>query len=381
MVIVAYLHSQLHLNSFRAYYAKCCKLGENISGTIYILCDKEGRYLIDESELSFAFGLNIKMMKKPSRNSILKVLGYIKRVILSIVYSKLFILTQKPGKTLFFLVRGGSKICARDLFIYQKREHASNVKVVYLEEGIGYYIRSRNRWLNRGLETKRGIKKILSHFVRRVANYIDNDQVVQELLRRKQIEYFNLFDNIDGKLTPNMDVCLAFAEVYKMRAQELKVSTDYSNTIIVNTQPFMEELNCNQDLECYKLLDCLCKGHGMRLLIKPHPREIKIDRYINFGLDVDLNNSHISQEILIAGADSSPLAIVGFFSTTLVTAHLLFEVPVISLGRLCEEQVYGGYKEDIQAFMDTFEHIMFIPKSLPDLEVHFVDYVKMRQRL
>ena len=107
--------------------------------------------------------------------------------------------------------------------------------------------------------------------------------------------------------------------------------------------------------------------HGQNM-IKPHPRECKTYRYRDAGLDVDDSNSTISQEVLLANAINKPKLIIGFFSTSLITAKLFFGIKTASIGKIEDFESILGYGKDINNFINTFNNFLYVPKSYVEFE-------------
>ena len=104
------------------------------------------------------------------------------------------------------------------------------------------------------------------------------------------------------------------------------------------------------------------KEEGYRIIIKPHPREKNIDKYIKLGCEVDIRND-VPLESILAGLDVKPKCIVGITTTTLVTAKLFWNIPAISMAKLINRDSYG---KEIVGEIDNFCKIFGTIIQIPD---------------
>ena len=99
--------------------------------------------------------------------------------------------------------------------------------------------------------------------------------------------------------------------------------------------------------------------------LKSHPREQHLDRYTKLKCDIRKENG-VAQETILSSLDEMPYCLIGTGSTTLVTAHLLFGVDVISINRmisrkdLLEETYFDNFNK-------TFSNLMMTPSNMEEL--------------
>ncbi len=361
MKSIAILHSQLHLNAFHAYYLFMQKEGNSLNGVLVIRRSGNEEYLIDRKDCLFAQDFVLENRIDICKSGINKLLD----IFQDIFYSRLVFASQKKsGETLLYIIPDNTRINFKDLYQRKRTMNASQVHVIFLEEGIGSYIRDLNRWKERGIESSGAFKKKIHVLRSNFSDWIRSGNVKRQLIKKGNIQYFKLFYSLDGKLFPNKEICKYFSEAFYYKSLILDKQINYKDTVIINSQPFMEEIRCNEDIECYKEIQSICKQYGYKLIVKPHPREKYFQRYIEAGLEVDCTNGDISQEILLAKSGiNKPRAIAGFFSTTLITAKLFFNIPTICLGRLVSVEKMKGYKTDIENFIFTFAASIEIPEN------------------
>ena len=334
----------------------------SMDGCIYILKMNNEDYLIDEKDCGFAEGSRVIKTDAPETFVLLSILRHI-------LYHKKFVRNQKQGESLVYLVPGNSVLDAKSLYESQVETKTDNVRVVFLEEGIGDYIRADEKVPVRWLETVSPVKRLILRPLTYIEWKLGTNRMIAALDKLGQLERFYLFDRQpDGSYVPNATVCKAFSDVFYRRADENRIEVDYENTIIISTQPFMENMGCNIDLYIYSEIKRICEKKNIKLIVKPHPRERNLERYRNIGLYVDEETKSISQEILFASSDHKPVMITGFFSTSLIMANILFDIPAMGLGKMSDFIGLGKFKDDIENFTRLFKNNLLLPESIEDIE-------------
>lgn len=154
---------------------------------------------------------------------------------------------------------------------------------------------------------------------------------VLALLARGRLEVCNRYLVVEkgGRLVSDESLLRSYKEL--LIRSNVRANSSASREVLVLTQPFLDYLD--QEKVC-RLLREICRNLeslGYRALIKVHPREISTpipSRF--FGLEEYFFPEPRSVEALLAV--KSYAFVVGFTSTSLVSAPLLFETPSISLG-------------------------------------------------
>ena len=165
MVFVALLHSQLHLNAFHAYYLSQKKKGECLKGIIYLCGEKDEGLLISSADCAFAEECEIRELFYGEKESLLQQLV---RNVKELLATNYLVKSQNEGVALNLILQGNGTFSPLLLRMIKRELNADFIKVVYVEEGIGTYIRSRKRWEERGLENG----NILQFFMRKIKTKI-----------------------------------------------------------------------------------------------------------------------------------------------------------------------------------------------------------------
>lgn len=365
---VAHLHSQLHLNSFRAYWIGQKEKSNTMEGTVVIHTSAAEDSLLKEDDFKFLDNNNRIVFfheENKKRGGKLKKLwnNYLYLLKIKHYYTK-----TNFNTTFFILLPSVLKIRPSQFYNLAMQNPGKKPCMVILEEGIGNYIRNEKRWRERGLETEKGIKKIIKWGLNIIRESMTQNSLLKVLKRHNAVDYFYFFTREKGLLRVNKDVCRLFALSFKLQKVPVKDMESYDNCILINSQPFFEEINCNEDIECYKKLINICRILKIEVRLKPHPREKQTGRYASLGIKIDTVNKRISQECVLAHCKEKPLAIAGFFSTTLVTSNILWGIPAISLGNLIDGSKLSGFERDTQNFICQFREIINVPANYSELE-------------
>ena len=244
------------------------------------------------------------------------------------------------------------------------------VESVVIDEGIGMYMRDAKAWLRENLSNARGVKAKLSAYL---MFKISQPLFIKRLKKNDEISYFCLLNKDRDGLKKNAQVITLYKSVVCLKnADLLKSEIDlYRNAVLINTQPFYEygQVSEDEDLKWINIICIISEKLGLRVVLKPHPREKNLDRYANLNnCVIDLNKS-ISQETIIGNLPEKPLLIVGFSSTTLITESLFENINAISLVNCVDLKKFkGSILSDFEGFKRTFDELVYIPSNEEEIE-------------
>lgn len=210
---------------------------------------------------------------------------------------------------------------------------------VVLEEGVGTYTQTPRTWFD--LTIAKTISK-LSRALKYIRWYtmLPLRKCLDRLLRQKtRCVRFCVFDyDDDGCLIANDVVAENLEKVFQTTGEEKYIEPrDFKGKVIIATTMLFEE-SSSQSIETstYNKVIDLCYKNEIEVVIKPHPRDNKLDKYRQLGAEV-IDDGCTSLESLLAHARSMPLAIVGMQSSSQIIANSLWGVEAIFLTDLCEE--------------------------------------------
>lgn len=214
-------------------------------------------------------------------------------------------------------------------------------RLVIIDEGIGSYISERLRSIiirldnstqNRGDISPLHLKG--AEWMRAIAERIFPSEK-RLLCQRKS-----------GILIPNWEVIDSYRLILNQHVSDFGTTAHPSSTGIILTQPFSECDQIDGDTE-FRVLEQIVRElwrFDLDVIVKPHPREKK-DKYQSFvkRLKRERSLSTADKALLAERLFSSvrPQCVVGYMSTSLLTAALLYGIPAFSASRLLLSQNVG----------------------------------------
>lgn len=206
-----------------------------------------------------------------------------------------------------------------------------------------------------------------------LATYINNDtssllSYEKSLKSNGKLEYFTLFSKSGESLEDNKEIQNLYADAIRINAERREeLSTiNLENSVVINTQTFVNDgqISEQEELRLLKLVTDECGKKDIKVYLKPHPRDDKLDRFKELNVEL-LSYTDVPQEEMFA--KSAPRAVVGFTTTSLVTANKLFGIKSISLNKLVGEEVGSDMRRDMENFEKYFGDGVQIVESEEEL--------------
>lgn len=144
----------------------------------------------------------------------------------------------------------------------------------------------------------------------------------------------------------------------------------YENSILVDTQAYAESGYLNgKDLVVYKNIYSILESDGLKNLVKPHPRELGVEKYEEIGYAVDKESRGlITQEVIIANLNHKPKCILSIDSAALNNAKLFFDIPAISLLKIMiKEDIGEKMKKVFKEEIEKYNGYWIMPESYNEL--------------
>ena len=197
---------------------------------------------------------------------------------------------------------------------------------------------------------------LLRHCLKKNDSYIDN----------------RIFNNLKkNKLCPNEKIVPYYRNQFKKQGE--KINTEIlslcENSVLFNTQCLVENkmIEGEIDARLYQRSISIIKELELKVVLKPHPREVNIEKYESIG--ATLIPANVTQEALLANLDNLPKCIISIFSSTLLNAKGLFNIPVISLAKiLLKEDINKVFRSQLQDFILQYEDLFWFPESMDELK-------------
>ena len=130
----------------------------------------------------------------------------------------------------------------------------------------------------------------------------------------------------------------------------LSLPTISDEYVLINTQAFLggEIDDVSKVDELWKELIRYLLEQKIDVWIKPHPREVDVEKYKLMGAHL-IECKGVAQEVLLMKI-KKPMVVISLYSTTLISAPIINGVPSISITRIidkmeCSTDIYRTYSE------------------------------------
>ncbi len=173
----------------------------------------------------------------------------------------------------------------------------------------------------------------------------------------------------------NTSICDYYFQQFLYRGQKKhKNSWDiFEHSVLINTQCLEENgiTNGEVDLNIYKTVINILKDFNEKIVLKTHPREQNLTKYNELLSDnlMIFSDSSVSQEIILSVCKQPPKCILSIFSSTLLNAKGLFDIPVISLAKIAlTYQIRDIFKEQLEDFIIQYDGLFEFPNNYNELK-------------
>lgn len=179
-------------------------------------------------------------------------------------------------------------------------------------------------------------------------------------------EYHNcrLFISKSKKLIPNKDLIPYYEKAFKMCYDIVSLDVDKNDieqsVILCTTAWYRDKIKEDEDLRVLKRICGFIREKGFHIFLKLHPRDTYFASKIeDLGCDL-LDTKGLVLESVFTW--SKPKAVISFSSTALITAKLIWNIPVYCLSKMLDrEMIDEFYLEEIDGFYNAFEdNVKFI---------------------
>jgi len=336
---IGFLVSPFHALGIDAYLYELLKKSKNLKGLIFIGPHPKSGFIVNEKDLRCSEFTDVEIIYIENdnylrnKNNFEKISNGINMLIglLNIMLSKKY-----SKRELFILTIMNINISILSIFSNKKVLRAYHPRFVLIDEGIGTYM-SKQVWkleknyINSSLDDKSiflRLKRLFVVFLLKMAS------------QYKNIEKRFLFYSRKDDICVNEHVIASYKKIIEINKNHIKNSdiinlAKYINGgkfVILATQPFLE-YNQIKLFNYMGILDKLFKilnKRNLKIVLKPHPRESekKYGKIFKNYKDIYIcTKSFLLEEMLYL----NPIKIIGFTSTSLVTAKLFYEIESISL--------------------------------------------------
>lgn len=372
---IAYAVTPLHSIGINASIHRLIDRGINLSG--YILVMDHG-----------TTGKAITEMDFDIEGADIKVINYIdsckdmRHKLNSGIIKKLSLARKRAENRKFFLLWTSIPFSFFDVLSCSSKE--GEICFVQIDDGGGSYANVFKDMLQ--FKLYEGNKDIISYvkaFVKtRVAYDITRFVFFELKLRKNYIDnrIFKTEYKKDGRhYYPNINVSKYYYDAFQKKNVnvEKRIIDACSGSILINTQCLVENkiTDGSIDLKVYRNLIHIAKDMGIRVAIKPHPREMDLSKYYELGVDVI--PAELSQEVILANLKEFPICILSIFSSTLLNAYGLFDIPAISLAKIMlREDINSVFVGQLNDFIDQYKNVFIFPENMDELKSVLLNLTK-----
>lgn len=183
------------------------------------------------------------------------------------------------------------------------------------------------------------------------------NHINEEILKRADgvftIDARKYTKDYDGILSLNQQFAEAYIKPINQISEKEKMHHGalLRNSVLLCTQPLKEDgiIEDNCDIKLYKKIIDYAKTNNYKVVIKTHPRESK-EKYKY--LSVEILETDYMLEDLFAQCEK-PACIISPFSTVMIDAKLLYNIPAISVLKILDLNSYS-YLEQEYKYIFTF---------------------------
>ena len=233
---------------------------------------------------------------------------------------------------------------------------------IQLDEGVGTYLCDDRGWEQIRRRETGGSPRIVERYI------------CMNLRNSLQLDRYLLFSD-DG--TPNWEVIEGYKRILQFHRSSEKNICFSSNEILFCTGPYQEEglVSYEKYFILLSTIKQIIDSIGLKIVVKPHPREKDCSIYGRLGFKV-LAEPNESIEAVLNNSSTSPMAIMGFTSTALVTSRLLFNLKAICIVDLFSD-IFKPVKsvDYIIRYKDFFRRIVEFPECVDKFKHILVDEV------
>ncbi len=238
---------------------------------------------------------------------------------------------------------------------------------VLIEEGIGTYL-SKAVWRDASRIDAPGGGTFVARLRREVEGaLVSSLRGAATGLHALRREYLLVREG--GKLRPDEQVASSFRRALARRgarhAGEPLIEGESRPSVLMLTQPFSEygQIALEEEVRVLATLADAGDALGVRVLVKPHPRE-DTSKYDGTGLRerVEFARGNFPAEEILESL--APLAVVGYNSTTLLNASLMYGIPSVSLIGAVTLNADAGYGQSVREFRDVCRDFVAFPATL-----------------
>lgn len=364
--LVAFVVTPWAAHGVDAFIEYMADRGIHPNGIICIIKHGQAGYLVDSDHFSFS-SKDVRLCMLAESTTEFPVVKKLKMKFNMYIHN---LMTKTKGYRNIYILNQGSAN-------YEWHAQLKNLKdgrlvrSVIIDEGIGMYMRDKKAWVKEDFSNAGSLKEKISIAVSRC---FANPLMQKHLSSKGELMNFCVLQRNAKNELISSDFSVKYYKtvIHRLGLKEgIKCPSIYENAVVVNTQPFYEynQVFEDEDIRIIEHLCELCAKKGIKVVLKPHPREKYIERYGMLRNCLIDTRKGITQESIISQLTIKPKAIVGFSSTTLISERIFDEIPAISLIDCVNIQnIESKMRLDFINFKRSFAQFVNFPENLKELD-------------
>lgn len=249
-------------------------------------------------------------------------------------------------------------------FLQSMLEEELHVEVEYLvyDEGVQTYLKPIHH-------ERENLGRHFSNKLKRSIYFLMDTSIRM----RGNVTLLTLFTKTKhGSLEKNSIAVNLYKSVIEQSTDSISVINleRYKKAIVINSQTFFDngEIERNEDITILREIINICKKCNHKVIIKLHPRDMHKERYLCLQ-DAEIDWSPVSQESILSSLEILPLLIIGFTTTTLLTANIFWNVKTVSIAELLRKSSNNQrLNMHIKDFEKTFSKQIEFVNDLDEFE-------------
>ncbi len=301
--------------------------------------------------------------------------GMILRTFVGAIYS----IGCKGGREIYLISTITPKNYFFECFVDKKLRDVCTPVFVQIDEGLATYM-SHRVWNVLGKVEHKNDSVFFGATGFRIMRFLYK-KFVSVIMKGITCENRFLFSDKDVVLTENKLVAASYKKVFFLRGSKLNImKSDVS--VLVLTQAFSEYGQIREDKMLglvEKVIKC-CYKAGLRVAIKTHPREDS-GKYVRLsaGYNVEIIDNKVAAEDLFQ--DSGVKCVIGFTSTALLSAKVVFDIFSVSLIDLVSKETDDEYLLLTRVYLkSTAQKILYFVKDFDELRLVLEDRLNVPMR-
>ncbi len=264
-------------------------------------------------------------------------------------------------------------------FPYTMIDHSksnSSITMIMIDDGAGSYESFASHYISTAKfysKDKKLLKRIIAVLVA-VVNCVLASKLYNRAKSGGALLDYRLFlrsKTSKKQWESNLAICDDYKNVFsKLGNKNNSLWECLNGCVLINTQPLIEcgMIEGDIDLRLYEKVISSLNGLCDNIVIKPHPREVDIIKYKSIKAEV-LDDSSVSQEVMLASLKRQPCCIISLFSSTLLNAKGIFKVPAISLAKIfVKEDISLTLKKQLKNYIKQYEGMFEFPETIEALQ-------------